>query len=68
MDSGLFASHAQILTGRAECDDIHRLDFSAVDASDIPDVLHVWEPLMGYQNREGFNLAGPHRFYAAHDR
>ena len=66
MDSGLFASHAEILAGRAECDDIDRLDFGSVDIGYASKVLHVGEALMGYQNGKRFDLTGPQRFNAAH--
>lgn len=53
--------HRQVLTRRTEGDDVHRLDLSAVNFGDVPQMLHEREPGCGNGDGVGFDLTGPYR-------
>lgn len=62
----LLASNAQVLTRRAKCDNVHRLNRRAVNQRYVAKLLHLRETRRCYLQRVFFYLRCPHRHNAAH--
>ena len=66
MYAGSFASHAQILTRRAERNHVHRLHLVAMYPSHAAEVHHLRESGARNRNRIRLHFRSPYRRYPAH--
>ena len=60
MDSLLLPGNGKILTGRTECDHIHRFNLRSVYFRHAAQMLHARKSFLGHANGIWFYLAGPY--------
>lgn len=61
LQAGSRASHTEILTRRAACDDVNGRQFCSIQFCNVPDVRHAGEAELGDLYGERLYLTGPQR-------